>query len=122
MVLYEFDRNSHPFVRQYILDHPNCEKKSTFALLAPVIDANRHEAAVLVGEHAFLEMGESTGVGYRFAVAIVAARLVLTASGGINKMQIFLLLHQGGVGHLMQASGCHRADAQASMARLGNPR
>ena len=78
---------------------------------APVIDANRHEAVVLVGEHAFLELGESTGVGYWLAVAIETARLVLTAFGGIYQTQIFFLLHQSGVCHLMQASSCHKAAA-----------
>ena len=76
---------------------------------APVIDANRHETVVLVGEHALLELGESTGVSYWLAVAIEAARLVLTAFGRIDQTQIYFLLHQSGVGNVMQASSCHRA-------------
>ena len=74
-----------------------------------MIDAYRHESAVLAGEHTLLEIGKATGVGHWLAVPIVDTRLVLTTSGRIDQLQIFFMLHQSGVGCLMQASSCHRA-------------
>ena len=86
-------------------------RRSKEGVAAPVVDAYRHETTVLVGEHTLLKMGKSTSVGHRLAVAIVAARMFLAASARIDEMQIFFMLHQGGVGHLMQAGDSHRAAA-----------
>ena len=55
-------------------------------IAAPVIDAYRHESAVLAGEHTLLEIGKATGVGHWLAVPIVDTRLVLTTSGRIDQL------------------------------------
>ena len=66
-----------------------------------MIDAYRHESAILIGEHPLLEIGKSTGVGHRLAVPTVDTRLILTASGWIDQLPIFFMLHQSEVSYLM---------------------
>lgn len=77
-----------------------------------VEDKGSHELVILLRVHPLLEVGETASEDHRLFIAIVCARFVLAASGGVDKMQIlFILLHHHGVSHLVQTSSCHRATA-----------
>ena len=67
--------------------------------------AYRHEAAVLVGIHASLEISKPAGICYGLVVAIEAATGILAASGRVYKPQVVAIVLHHGIGHLVEASG-----------------
>ena len=85
-----------------------------------VEDEVRYELVILLWVHMLLEVGESSGENHRLFIPIVCTCLVLATSGGIDQTQIlFVLLHEDGVGYLVQTGSRHGAAAMLTHRIVG---